>query len=227
MEERKETLGIKEDVKKVEVLEKVDIPEETKMDIKDEELVLDEFTDSLPPFKKSQPEKEKLNEFTIPEEPLEGLKLNEFDSREEPLEEQKEEPLEKKKPIMYQLEKEEKQEEKLKELDVIHVQKQEKEAEASEESTRGPFRKTQPTMEQPTTDQEEEIVEETWKVILFGLLGFFIPIGGLVIYLAMKDSLPKSSIAAGIGALCNTIVLFIAIFLFIFIFMAGIGAFFI
>ena len=36
---------------------------------------------------------------------------------------------------------------------------------------------------------------------LWGLLGFCVPIAGLILYLVWKDSKPKTSKAAGIGAL--------------------------
>ena len=61
---------------------------------------------------------------------------------------------------------------------------------------------------------KEEPVEEKWKIFLFGLLGFFVPIAGLAVYLAMKENYPKLSIAAGIGALCN-VVGFVLLFLFL------------
>ncbi len=39
----------------------------------------------------------------------------------------------------------------------------------------------------------------------WGILGFFIPIAGLIIYLTMKDTKPKTATAAGKGALISTI----------------------
>lgn len=41
---------------------------------------------------------------------------------------------------------------------------------------------------------------------LYGLLGFCIPIVGLILFLVWKDSKPKSAKAAGIGALVCVIV---------------------
>ena len=41
---------------------------------------------------------------------------------------------------------------------------------------------------------------------LWGLLGFFVPIAGLILYLLWKDERPRTAKAAGIGALVSTIV---------------------
>ena len=40
----------------------------------------------------------------------------------------------------------------------------------------------------------------------WGLLGFFVPVAGLVLYLVWKDFKPKTAKAAGIGALVSLIV---------------------
>lgn len=50
---------------------------------------------------------------------------------------------------------------------------------------------------------------------LWGLLGFCIPIVGLILFLVWKDQKPKTSKAAGIGALVSVIlgVVFYAIIL--------------
>lgn len=40
---------------------------------------------------------------------------------------------------------------------------------------------------------------------LWGLLGFFIPIAGLILYLMWKDERPRTAKAAGIGALVSAI----------------------
>jgi len=37
----------------------------------------------------------------------------------------------------------------------------------------------------------------------WGVLGFFVPIAGLILYLVWKDQRPRSAKAAGIGALIN------------------------
>lgn len=55
----------------------------------------------------------------------------------------------------------------------------------------------------------------------WGLLGFCIPIAGLILFLIWKDTKPKNSKAAGIGALTGVIV--IAVF-YIILFAIGIGA---
>lgn len=41
---------------------------------------------------------------------------------------------------------------------------------------------------------------------LWGLLGFCIPIVGLILFLVWKDSKPKSAKAAGIGALVSVVI---------------------
>lgn len=44
---------------------------------------------------------------------------------------------------------------------------------------------------------------------LWGLLGFCIPIVGLILFLVWKDSKPKSAKAAGIGALVSVVIVVI------------------
>lgn len=58
----------------------------------------------------------------------------------------------------------------------------------------------------------------------WGFLGFWVPVVGLILYLIWKDDKPKTSKAAGIGALsgvCAYIGFFILYFLFLFVFMGG------
>lgn len=51
----------------------------------------------------------------------------------------------------------------------------------------------------------------------YGILGFFIPIVGLIIYICWKSERPKSAKNAGLGALISTILSFlIVIFIFVF-----------
>lgn len=45
--------------------------------------------------------------------------------------------------------------------------------------------------------------EEDAYSVLWALLGFFIPIVGLILYLVWRDTKPKSSKAAGLGALIS------------------------
>ncbi len=45
----------------------------------------------------------------------------------------------------------------------------------------------------------------------FGILGFFVPLAGLIIYFTMKDSKPKSSKSALKGALISIVVNFILV----------------
>jgi hypothetical protein len=47
----------------------------------------------------------------------------------------------------------------------------------------------------------------------YALLGFFIPVVGLILYLIWKDSKPKSASAAGKGALTSVISVFVLYFL--------------
>ena len=55
---------------------------------------------------------------------------------------------------------------------------------------------------------------------LWGLLGCCIPLVGLILYLVWKDTRPKTSKAAGIGALVSVVCLVIY---YIVIFVIGIG----
>ena len=41
---------------------------------------------------------------------------------------------------------------------------------------------------------------------LWGLLGFFVPVAGLILYLIWKDERPRAAKAAGIGALVSTMI---------------------
>lgn len=61
----------------------------------------------------------------------------------------------------------------------------------------------------------------------WGVLGFFVPIAGLVLYLMWKQEKPNSARAAGIGALVSTIsgvVLAVVYFMFLFVVMIGVAA---
>ena len=40
---------------------------------------------------------------------------------------------------------------------------------------------------------------------LWGLLGFFLPIAGLILFIIWKDSKPKAAKSAGIGALISVV----------------------
>lgn len=48
---------------------------------------------------------------------------------------------------------------------------------------------------------------------LWGLLGFFVPIAGLILYLMWRDERPRTAKAAGIGALVSVIARAVLIFL--------------
>ncbi|MBQ4086651.1 MAG: zinc ribbon domain-containing protein [Clostridia bacterium] len=54
-----------------------------------------------------------------------------------------------------------------------------------------------PSLKEPT--------EKDSGGFLWGLLGFFIPMAGLILYLVWKDTLPKRAKAVGKGALVSTI----------------------
>lgn len=49
---------------------------------------------------------------------------------------------------------------------------------------------------------------------LWGVLGFFVPIAGLILYLLWKDERPRAAKAAGIGALVSTIISVVVTILF-------------
>lgn len=54
----------------------------------------------------------------------------------------------------------------------------------------------------------------------WGILGFCLPVVGLILYLVWKDSKPKTSKKAGIGALVSVI---LAVLLYIFVFVLGLS----
>ena len=54
----------------------------------------------------------------------------------------------------------------------------------------------------------------------WGLLGFCIPIAGLILFLVWKDTKPKSSKAAGIGALVSVI---LVVVFYVLMFVLGLG----
>lgn len=56
---------------------------------------------------------------------------------------------------------------------------------------------------------------ENGPAFLWGLLGFFIPIAGLILFLIWKDTKPKSAKAAVIGTLVNIIFCVVLCILFI------------
>lgn len=56
---------------------------------------------------------------------------------------------------------------------------------------------------------------------LWGLLGFCVPLAGLILFLIWKDTKPKTGKAAGIGALVSVIV---GVVFYVLMFVIGIGA---
>ena len=53
--------------------------------------------------------------------------------------------------------------------------------------------------------EEKKVVENDSSSIGWGILGFFIPLVGLILFIAWKDSRPNASKAAGVGALIGFI----------------------
>lgn len=69
-------------------------------------------------------------------------------------------------------------------------------------------------------DKKEEKEDETDSIkynpnisFIWGLLGYFIPIVGLVLFIIWKNDKPKDSKAAGIGALIRVVILSISLFI--------------
>lgn len=86
-----------------------------------------------------------------------------------------------------------------------------------------PNTKKKNTVLETKEDKKEEKVSETTTnsdvPFLWGLLGYFVPIAGLILFIVWKDSKPKDSKAAGIGALIRVCFMFIAFMIMIFLFM--------
>lgn len=57
---------------------------------------------------------------------------------------------------------------------------------------------------------------------LWGLLGFCIPVVGLILFLIWKDQKPKTAKAAGIGALVS-VILAVVFYVIVFIFLGAAG----
>ena len=54
--------------------------------------------------------------------------------------------------------------------------------------------------------------------VLWGVLGFFVPIVGLILFLVWKDDKPKDAKASGIGALIRVGLIMITLIIFMFVF---------
>ena len=80
----------------------------------------------------------------------------------------------------------------------------------------------QPPVQQPVQNWQQPVQQPTegggagW-----GVLGFCIPIVGLILFLVWKDTKPKSSKAAGIGAMISVI---LSVVLYVLMMIVGIGA---
>ena len=62
----------------------------------------------------------------------------------------------------------------------------------------------QPPVQQPVQNWQQPVQQPAEESgIGWGILGFFIPLAGLVLFLVWKDTKPKSSKAAGVGALIS------------------------
>ena len=61
--------------------------------------------------------------------------------------------------------------------------------------------------------------------ICYGIIGFFFPIVGLILYLVWMNERPRAAKSAGIGALINVILgVIFAIIVLIFIFLVGVNS---
>ncbi len=68
-------------------------------------------------------------------------------------------------------------------------------------------------------NKEEKVSETTTNSdysFLWGILGYFVPIAGLVLFIIWKDSKPKDSKAAGIGALVRACLMLFAFIIMVF-----------
>lgn len=74
-----------------------------------------------------------------------------------------------------------------------------------------------PYPSRPANAQENSSAEnpEDYGAAGFGVLGFFIPLVGLILYLVWKNTLPKRAKAAGKGALISVILGFVLVILYI------------
>lgn len=69
---------------------------------------------------------------------------------------------------------------------------------------------------------KNEVKESSGSSFLWGILGFFVPIAGLILYLVWKQERPSDAKAAGIGAL-TWLIVYIVLIILVFLF-AGIAA---
>lgn len=75
-------------------------------------------------------------------------------------------------------------------------------------------------------EEKEETVEvvenkDSGAAFAWGILGFFIPLVGLILFLVWREERPKDSKGAGIGALVRVILNLIAIFFLMFFIFLG------
>lgn len=66
--------------------------------------------------------------------------------------------------------------------------------------------------------QNNEVKENTGSSIGWGILGFFVPLAGLILYLVWKQERPGDAKAAGMGALI-WLILYILLIILVFIFL--------
>ncbi len=81
----------------------------------------------------------------------------------------------------------------------------------------------QPGYNQQTYNQQGYYQSNDSGGFLWALLGFFVPLAGLILYLVWKDEKPRTSKAAGIGALVSVIagIVFFILYIVIVFFITG------
>lgn len=75
------------------------------------------------------------------------------------------------------------------------------------------------SLNEPT---KNEVKESSGSSFAWGILGFFVPLAGLILYLVWKQERPNDAKAAGIGAL-TWLIVYIVLIILVFVF-AGIAA---
>lgn len=66
--------------------------------------------------------------------------------------------------------------------------------------------------------KKEQVDNSSDLFVLWGILGFFAPIVGLILFIVWKDDKPKDAKAAGIGALIRAGLIVIALIVFVMVF---------
>lgn len=63
-----------------------------------------------------------------------------------------------------------------------------------------------PQIKEALSEVQKEVQKEAWSNSGWSLLGFFIPIVGLILYLVWKETSPSKAKAAGYGALIGFVI---------------------